>query len=173
MKTKNYEYIIHSFHCFSRVLDINSLYPECNYYKALILKHLYDKTLKIDYIENAFDNLNQSVKLGNIKAYSLIGDIYLIMYKKYKKDEEYLDKAINNYNLSLKNQYYGRNEYEVYFSLGLCYYLKYKDHKDIEEYYINSFEYYKKALNINNKSIKIKRFIKYLQIVKRLPPSSN
>ncbi|WP_304353376.1 hypothetical protein [Brachyspira innocens] len=173
LKTKNYEYIIHSFHCFSRVLDINSIYPECNYYKALILKHLYDKTLKIDYIENAFDNLNQSVKLGNIKAYSLIGDIYLSMYKKYKKDEEYLDKAISNYYLSLENKYYGRNEYEVYFSLGLCYYLKYKEHKDIEEYYFNSFEYYKKALNINNKSIKIKRFIKYLQIVKRLPPSSN
>lgn len=102
LKTKNYEYIIHSFHSFSRVLDINKVYPECNYYKALILKHLYDKTLKIDYIENAFDNLNQSVKLRNIKAYSLIGDIYLSMYKKYKRDEEYLDKAINNYNLSLR-----------------------------------------------------------------------
>mgnify|MGYP001085198878 FL=1 len=173
LKTNNYEYIIHSFHCYSRVLDINNNYPKCNYNKALILKHLFEKTLKIDYIENAFHNLYKSVKLGNIKAYSLIGDIYLLLYKKQKQDDEYLDKAIYNYNLSIDNKYYGKNDYEVYFSIGICYYFKYKKNREVNEYYNNSLEYYKKALAVNKKNIKIKRFIKYLQIIKKFPYSSS
>mgnify|MGYP001099147261 FL=1 len=136
-------------------MDINNNYPKCNYNKALILKHLFEKTLKIDYIENAFHNLYKSVKLGNIKAYSLIGDIYLLLYKKQKQDDEYLDKAIYNYNLSIDNKYYGKNDYEVYFSIGICYYFKYKKNREVNEYYNNSLEYYKKALAVNKKNIKI------------------
>ncbi|WP_300366145.1 hypothetical protein [Brachyspira sp.] len=171
LKNKNYEYIIHSFHCYSRVLDIDNNYPKCNYNRALILKHLFEKTLKIDYIENAFNNLYKSIKLGNIKAYSLIGDIYLLLYKKQKPDEQYLDKAIYNYNLSIENKYYGKNDYEIYFCIGICYYFKYKKHREVNSYYNNSLEYYNKALNIDKKNVKIKRFIKYLQIIKRLPYS--
>ena len=171
LNTRNYEYIIHSFHCCSRVLDLNPNYPKCNYNRALILKHLFEKTLKIDYIENAFENLSQSIKLGNIEAYSLLGDIYLLLYKKHKKEEEYLNKAIENYNLSIDNKHYGKNPYNVYFNLGICYYFKYKEHRNSEEYYNHSFLYYKKALSINRRNIKIRRFIKYLQILKRLPPS--
>ncbi len=172
LKTKNYEYIIHSFHCYSRVLDIDSNYPNCNYNKALILKHLFEKTLKIDYIENAFNNLFRSIKLGNIKAYSLMADIYISLYKKHEQKEEYLDKAIENYNKSIENKYYGKNGYEVYFSIGICYYFKYKINKNIDDYFKNSLHYYKRALSINKKNMKIKRFIRYLQIVKKLPPTS-
>ncbi|WP_193376793.1 tetratricopeptide repeat protein [Brachyspira hyodysenteriae] len=172
LKTKNYEYAVNSFHCYSRVLDINSKYPKCNYNRALILKHLFEKTSKMYFIENAFNNLICSVNLGNIEAYSLMGDIYLLLYKKQKPDEEYLDRAIYNYNLSIENKYYGKNNYEVYFGMGICYYFKYKKHREIDEYYNNSLDYYKKALNANKKNVKIRRFIKYLQIIKRLPRSS-
>ena len=171
LRTKNYEYAVNSFHCYSRVLDINSKYPKCNYNRALILKHLFEKTSKMYFIENAFDNLVNSIKLGNIEAYSLMGDIYLLLYKKQKTDDEYLDRAIYNYNLSIENNYYGKNNYEVYFNLGICYYFKYKKHREIDEYFNNSLDYYKKALNTNKKNVKIKRFIKYLQIIKRLPRS--
>ena len=172
LKTKNYEYAVNSFHCYSRVLDINPKYPKCNYNRALILKHLFEKTSKMYFIENAFDNLVCSVKLGNIEAYSLMGDIYLLLYKKQKPDEEYLDRAIYNYNMSIENKYYGKNNYEVYFNLGICYYFKYKKHREINEYFNNSLNYYKNALNINKKNVKIRRFIKYLQIIKKLPRSS-
>ncbi|WP_219698326.1 tetratricopeptide repeat protein [Brachyspira hampsonii] len=171
LRTKNYEYAVNSFHCYSRVLDINSKYPKCNYNRALILKHLFEKTSKMYFIENAFDNLISSVNLGNIEAYSLMGDIYLLLYKREKPDEEYLDRAICNYNLSIENNYYGRNNYEVYFSLGICYYFKYKKHRKVNDYFNNSLYYYKKALTINKKNIKIKRFIKYLQIIKKIPHS--
>ena len=174
LKTKNYEYVISAFHCYSRVLDINPNYPKCNYNRALVLKYLFEKTSKIDYIENAFENLVHSVKLGNIEAYSLIADVYILLYKKHEKKEDYLNKAIDNYNLSIKNNFYGRNKYEVYFGMGLCYYLKYKIHRDIEDYFNKSLEYYRNALNINKGNRKIKRFIKYLYIVKKIipPPSS-
>lgn len=172
LKTKNYEYAVNSFHCYSRVLDINPKYPKCNYNRALILKHLFEKTSKMYFIENAFDNLVCSVKLGNIEAYSLMGDIYLLLYKKHKPDEEYLDRAIYNYNMSIENKYYGKNNYEIYFNLGICYYFKYKKHREINEYFNNSLDYYKKALNINKRNVKIRRFIKYLQIIKKLPRSS-
>ncbi|ELV04758.1 hypothetical protein H263_14308, partial [Brachyspira hampsonii 30599] len=76
---------------------------------------------------------------------------YLLLYKKQKPDEEYLDRAIYNYNLSIENNYYGRNNYEVYFSLGICYYFKYKKHRKVNEYFNNSLNYYKKALSINKK----------------------
>ncbi|MEI0489551.1 hypothetical protein [Brachyspira pulli] len=173
LKTGNYEYIINSFHCYSRVLDINPKYPKCNFNRALILKHLFEKTLKIEYIENAFENLIQSIKLGNIEAYSLIGDIYLLLYKKYEKEEKYLDKAVENYNLSIENKVYGKNGYEVYFNLGICYYFKYKMNKQIQDYFNTSLSYYKQALSISPKNIKINRFIKYLYIVRKIiPPSS-
>ena len=174
LKTKNYEHVISAFHCYSRVLDINPSYPKCNYNRALVLKYLFEKTLKIDYIENAFENLVHSVKLGNVEAYSLIADVYLLLYKKHEKKEEYLNKAIDNYNLSIKNNFYGRNEYEVYFGIGFCYYLKYKVHREIEDYFNKSLEYYKYALNANKYNGKIKRFIRYLYIVKKIiPPSSS
>ena len=173
LKTKNYEYVISAFHCYSRVLDINSSYPKCNYNRALMLKYLFEKTLKIDYIENAFENLVHSVKLGNVEAYSLIADVYILLYNKHEKKEEYLNRAIDNYNLSIKNNFYGRNNYEVYFGLGLCYYLKYKIHKEIEDYFNKSLEYYKYALNVNKYNRKVRRFIRYLYIVKKIiPPSS-
>lgn len=91
-----------------------------------------------------------------------------------RKKEEYLNKAIDNYNLSIKNNFYGRNEYEVYFGIGFCYYLKYKVHREIEDYFNKSLEYYKYALNANKYNGKIKRFIRYLYIVKKIiPPSSS
>lgn len=173
LKTRNYEYAINSFHCYSRVLDMNPKYPKCNYNKALVLKYLFEKTSKTYFIENAFDNLITSINLGNTEAYSLTGDIYLLLYKKLKREEEYLDKAIYNYNLSIESKYYGKNNYEVYFNMGVCYYFKYKKNRDANDYFDKSLEYYNKALNNSKKNVKIMRFIKYLQILRKLPKSSS
>ena len=74
--------------------------------------------------------------------------------------------------MSIENKYYGKNNYEIYFNLGICYYFKYKKHREVNEYFNNSLDYYKKALNINKRNVKIRRFIKYLQIIKKLPRSS-
>ena len=84
-----------------------------------------------------------------------------------------MDKAVENYNLSIKNNFYGNGGYEVYFSLGVCYYFKYKMNKQTEDYFNISLSYYKQALNISPKKIKIHRFIRYLYIVRKIiPPSS-
>ena len=84
-----------------------------------------------------------------------------------------MDKAIYNYNLSIESKYYGKNNYEVYFNMGVCYYFKYKKNRDANDYFDKSLEYYNKALNNSKKNVKIMRFIKYLQILRKLPKSSS
>ncbi|MCR5385274.1 MAG: toll/interleukin-1 receptor domain-containing protein [Saccharofermentans sp.] len=119
---------------------------EAAYYLGFFAMNGLDK--EDDYAEIALDSFKESLKSSDIETIGLtylkIGDLYKNGFAGVERD---YDKAIENYNHSLKKDHSRRGD--VYYSIGLIYLAQGKD-DEANEYYAKSLEYYEEAAKQGN-----------------------